>query len=292
MVARAILVSFVAANFAVGQFTGAESCRPCHPKQSEQQAKSGHARSLTPLEAGRWAFGAGSQAITFVTRVDAEHYREEGLSRYTKGNALARTPGHSSDEGQLYRTFNSDAAILRCFQCHSTGTLKMSEKFEIRPAELGVRCESCHGPGAEHIQAGGAKYAIQNPRRLTPAAMNDSCGACHRKPSGDATDWSDAWNTRHQPIYLSQSPCFKKSEGRMSCLTCHDAHSPVVREAKSYDAKCSECHSGPKHRTDVSGRSCIGCHMPEVKPNEYLSFANHWIGIYGMSPLRTRMRAR
>lgn len=43
-----------------------------------------------PLE---WAFGAGEQAVTFVTRVNEDWYLEHSQSYYRGAQGLALTPG-------------------------------------------------------------------------------------------------------------------------------------------------------------------------------------------------------
>ena len=153
-----------------------------------------------------------------------------------------------------------------------------------------MQCETCHGPGGDHAAS---QKAIQNPKRLSAPATNELCGTCHRKPAaaGDDTDWTNPWNTRHQPLYLAESACFRQSKGALSCLTCHPAHTPVDRKAASYDRTCSGCHARPRHRTAVAGRACVLCHMPAVEPQAHLRFANHWIGVYAEGkPLRPMAR--
>ena len=162
----------------------------------------------------------------------------------------------------------------------------MAAGSKITPSEAGVQCETCHGPAAGHAESA---QPIRNPKRLSASALNDLCGSCHRKPAaaGEDTDWTNAWNTRHQPLYLARSACFNKSNGALSCLTCHPAHTPLSHTAADYDRRCSACHAQPKHTTAVAGRSCIDCHMPAVAPNRNLRFANHWIGVYAReNPLR------
>jgi hypothetical protein len=228
--------------------------------------------------------------VTFVSQVDADNYIEHGLSYYTAAKFMALTPGHRTASGERYRTFDPGAAILRCFQCHSTGPLSLGSGYRIEPFEPGVQCETCHGLGAGHAESA---QPIRNPKRLSAAALNDLCGGCHRKPAaaGEDTDWTNAWNTRHQPLYLSRSACFTKSNGALSCLTCHPAHTPLSRVAADYNRRCSACHAKPKHTTAVAGRSCVECHMPAVAPQPNLRFANHWIGVYTReNPLRPIVR--
>ncbi|MGH8246475.1 MAG: hypothetical protein ACREUU_08585, partial [Gammaproteobacteria bacterium] len=103
----------------------------------------GRETAETPVE---WAFGAGDQAVTFASQLDEDRYVEHALSYYSASRSLAPTPGHrntpaaSSFEafGVLYPTFDSESAILRCFQCHSTGPLSVGPKLRIEPSELGV----------------------------------------------------------------------------------------------------------------------------------------------------------
>jgi Zn finger protein HypA/HybF involved in hydrogenase expression len=273
------------AGSAIGQYTGSQTCKPCHPSQFASQSTTGHARALSPSPKGapgQWAFGAGEQATTYVSQLDEDWYLEHGLSYYSKTKSMALTPGHSTPDGVRYRTFDPAADILHCFQCHSTGPLAIGDSRRIEPSEPGVRCESCHGPGAAHIQANGAKEAIQNPRRLTASGLNELCGSCHRKPAGAAedTDWSSPWNTRHQPLYLSQSACFRKSGGALSCLSCHAPHEPLSPITAGYDARCAGCHASARHRVAVAGKSCVECHMPAVQVRPELRFTNHWIGVY------------
>jgi len=255
----------------------------------------------------QWAFGAGDQAVTFVSQLDEDSYLEHRYSFYSRTASLDLTPGHPDKAktsypeaaGVVYKTFDPEAKIMRCFQCHSTGQLSLGARMEIVPAELGVRCEACHGPGKAHIDAiragnlAAARRAIQNPGRMPGAILNQFCGECHRKPQvGEtATDWNDAWNTRHQPLYLAQSACFRKSGGRLTCLTCHDPHDPLRRQDVAfYNDKCVSCHSGKSHpvlATAANTDECIRCHMPGVSPRPNLQFANHWIGVYReRSPLK------
>src|SRR5271166_5659887 len=146
-------------------YAGAQACQPCHPAEYAAQSASGHARALAPSKSttsppqpGEWAFGAGSQAITFVRHRDAETYLELGQSWFRTINGFAATPGHPNGEDTPYRTFDPSAGILRCFACHSTGPLTLQEGQNIVPHELGVRCEACHSPAGDHAR-NPARYA-------------------------------------------------------------------------------------------------------------------------------------
>src|SRR5262249_30184489 len=149
----------------------------------ESQSKSGHARSLARAPAGspgQWAFGAGAKAITYVSQAGSE-YVEHGSSYYPATRSMAPTPGHAGGADLRFRTLDPTATALRGFQCHSTGPPALAAGDIIQPAELGVRCESCHGPGAAHVKAGGGRGTIRNPAQLSAAQLNVFCGSCHRK---------------------------------------------------------------------------------------------------------------
>lgn len=256
-----------------------------------------------------WAFGAGEQAVTFVGHVDENRYVEHHHSYYAATDSLATTPGHSNAAargaedafGVFYQTFGPEPAIMRCFQCHSTGPLSLADGFALQPRELGVRCEVCHGPGGPHVEAvasgelGTARAAIENPGRLGGGKLLEFCGACHRPPasSGEVIDWSDPWNVRHQPVYLSRSACVQSSGQPLACMRCHDPHQPLSRAAAHDNALCLDCHTDgtPPAATCslAAGRTCASCHMPSVRPQDNLSFTNHWIGVYDSGkPLRPR----
>lgn len=83
-----------------------------------------------------------------------------------------------------------------CVACHSVGgepriDLRAQRAFT-RAAELGIACEACHGPAAEHVRANrdpGRRYALHrggapdptvvNPRRLGSRRATETCGQCH-----------------------------------------------------------------------------------------------------------------
>jgi hypothetical protein len=83
-----------------------------------------------------------------------------------------------------------------CIFCHNVapnpGLDPATGVFSTSVAELGIGCEACHGPGAEHAQINGdpvrryvlhrsgvADPTIVNPARLSPSRAADLCGRCH-----------------------------------------------------------------------------------------------------------------
>lgn len=83
-----------------------------------------------------------------------------------------------------------------CVLCHSVAGQPREDPRTRAPdtqvGELGIACESCHGPGEIHIHAnlnpwrryqlhrtGQADPTIVNPRRLAPRFASQVCGQCH-----------------------------------------------------------------------------------------------------------------
>jgi len=275
----------LAAPVLPAQYVGSQVCQGCHPANFQSQSKTAHARALAPAPAGspgQWAFGAGQKAITYVSQTSQDTVAEHGLSYYADTKSMGVTPGHASNSDLVYRTFDPVGTALRCFRCHSTGPVNLAAGEKIEPSEPGIRCEACHGPGGAHVKAEGAPGTIQNPKRLKAAELNELCGACHRRASelDDETDWSNAWNVRHQPEYLHRAACFRNSRGALSCLTCHNPHEPLRKTAAYYDSRCGSCHRRVAHKTALGSRACVDCHMPQVAVSRELHFTNHWIGTY------------
>jgi hypothetical protein len=82
-----------------------------------------------------------------------------------------------------------------CHVCHSVATQPRFAEgaFETRSAELGIACEACHGPGAEHVRANHSplrRYlshlgvdagdsTIIDPAELPQERSAEVCGQCH-----------------------------------------------------------------------------------------------------------------
>jgi Cytochrome c554 and c-prime len=92
-----------------------------------------------------------------------------------------------------------------CVFCHNVapnpGRDPVSGSFATSVAELGVACEACHGPGAEHASrnadparryllyaAPRADPTIVNPSRLSPERSADLCGRCHGQRIADEVE--------------------------------------------------------------------------------------------------------
>jgi hypothetical protein len=189
-----------------------------------------------------------------------------------------------------------------CFGCHSTGGATDSGLMTERVIP-GVNCESCHGPGEEHVAAMrsgrlGDKH-IFNPGGLESDEMSSFCGSCHRTWQQVALmELSERRNggklgmdsVRFQPYRLGKSRCYDLSDRRISCTACHDPHKDLERDAAFYDAKCVACHNsdaklgrvGTKiaKMCPVGKQKCVSCHMPSYElKGSHTTFTDHFIRV-------------
>ncbi len=89
-----------------------------------------------------------------------------------------------------------------CVFCHNVAPDPARDPetghFATTVAELGIACEACHGPGAEHVARNAdpdrrarlaghaaADPTIVNPARLSPERAADLCGRCHGQRLAD-----------------------------------------------------------------------------------------------------------
>ena len=194
-----------------------------------------------------------------------------------------------------------------CMDCHEDYyDSYMKNRHSIRVdsrtpgAEMG--CESCHGPGSDHVDADGdgGIRSLRTDSEDGPATHNATCLKCHTK--GRQALWHGSehegrdlactschrihTNYADNLIYKSQEEtcrqCHKHiraqllrqshhpiREGKMRCSDCHNAHGTLADklvDAQSGNAKCFECHAnirGPfLWEHPPVVEDCLSCHRP------------------------------
>ena len=103
-----------------------------------------------------------------------------------------------------------------CLNCHATAGQPRQDpatkELNSHAAEMGISCEACHGPAAEHIQANLApirRYELHrqkkgdatvfNPGRADHVKASETCGQCHAiRRKLDAHTWAQE-GVRFQP---------------------------------------------------------------------------------------------
>ena len=125
-------------------------------------------------------------------------------------------------------------------------------------------CESCHGPGQAHVDGGGDKTKISNPKTLTPREASDVCLSCHNRSGHN--DFAGG----------------KHDSRNLSCLTCHSVHAPKSEakqlKTESVQETCVQCHVKEVNKIHKSSHmpvgsqygnkmECTTCHNPHGSQN-------------------------
>jgi len=118
-------------------------------------------------------------------------------------------------------------------------------------------CESCHGPGSNHMDSMSAAD-IRNPLKLRPAEADRACLTCHL----------------NQPTHVGRINS-SHAKNQVSCVSCHSIHKNgpyglVPRKATDINQLCSGCHSDVwasfqrpfTHKLPQGAMSCVDCHNP------------------------------
>ena len=267
-----------------------------------------------------YVMGSGNNTRSYIYSENGFFY-EMPVSWYTEKARWDLSPGY-----EKYNLRFSRPVIQECMNCHNgyPGFTEYSEnKFHSLPE--GINCERCHGPGELHIKRQTEKSdlfeaidkdsldrTIVNPANLPLEEKLSVCYQCHLQ--GDVRVFAeDKKQTDFRPgmklgevktvfvqdnvgkgdfkiashaARMSLCDCFIKSEGEMTCITCHDPHKPVKDISREFfNSKCISCHSintltvsKPKadHRPESD---CINCHMKQgaTKDVQHVNFTDHWI---------------
>lgn len=260
--------------------------------------------STRPLD---YALGSGKTGMTYIALVDGNQLMEARMSYFPEHRQWEITPGQElpkEGDSPFGRT-HSEQDARRCLGCHSSAIDKNS--LRTAPDYYGVGCESCHGPGRAHVDAmmSGKAGDIHMERlgRLSPVALNERCGKCHRSAQQVQVDTPEAEQThRFQPFALLRSRCRTADNSPLPCLGCHTAHNNATTDRDYYNRICMQCHSAggssashgqtqPLRFPVKSGRKCpvnstarcIDCHMRPKKmfpiPTFPGTMADHLISI-------------
>jgi predicted CXXCH cytochrome family protein len=205
----------------------------------------------------------------------------EGRYVYNSPNsALAISPGLGSQEPSSYEdVFGrvlSPGFEVKCLTCHGEpGTLGAD-------THGGVQCESCHGPGAGHVEAirGGKTGAMVNVKKI------DTCAPCHSGFAERSDPLPKELLVSSQAVALSNSECYIESGKALTCINCHDPHRDRASAEleKASGVVCLGCHSSAaKPRAalcPVNARDhCTDCHMPRVDQGVF-HMRDHWIRVH------------
>jgi DmsE family decaheme c-type cytochrome len=193
-----------------------------------------------------------------------------------------------------------------CKGCHETQydsyAKSVHSKKSVKGPESQDACETCHGPGAKHVEKGGGRGVdiFDFRKDVDVKARNAKCLACHGE-TRQIVNWNMskhssqdvACNDCHSPhvskakLLKADQPilCFechkdiraqssKQShhpvrEGLIKCTDCHDVHGSFGNKqlkADSINELCYKCHAdkrGPfMFEHPPVEENCLNCHTP------------------------------
>lgn len=276
--------------------------------------------ALTASHRFDFVIGSGRKGQTYLSWGKGDQLFQLPVSYWTEIDSWVNSPGY----GDRFPEF-SRPVPPRCLECHASYFESVADpaapnRYRRTKQVLGVTCERCHGPGAEHsalhtaaTSVKPADEAIVNPARLPRDRQLDLCSLCHggvgvsKTPVfsfavGDSLSDhlqlaspkpDDPLDVHGSQIELLQrSKCFKDSN--MTCSTCHDVHLPQ-RNVADFSERCLACHKVqscglfPRRGNTLAGK-CVDCHLPNQTSNVIFSthagtritpkVRNHWIKVY------------
>jgi predicted CXXCH cytochrome family protein len=174
-----------------------------------------------------------------------------------------------------------------------------------RREEINIGCESCHGPGSEHVEASTRGLHIVSPSLLTPERETLLCGRCHSRPlgrgagqtaaplsedgrmplpglrraelaatfttrvDGEAADFHPSGDAKaHHAQYSDfiRSTMYRNGSQLMTCSSCHDAHG-------------SDQHPHSLRRAPDDNAACTGCHSQAryTEPRDHVERATGFV---------------
>ncbi len=154
-----------------------------------------------------------------------------------------------------------------CKDCHESQYESYSKSVHFQKSIKGPEsqdaCETCHGPGALHVEKGGGRgvniFAFN--KDTDPKEKAAKCLACHGK-TPDMDFWDLGAHNRND----------------VSCDSCHDLHTAGGSQKPHQPEVCFGCHHDIKvavnkrsHHPIIEGKvSCTSCHSPHGSLSQHM----------------------
>jgi Flp pilus assembly protein TadD len=256
----------------------------------------------------QFVLGSGTRGRSYLLNHDGYLFQSP-ISWFTQKHAWDLSPG--------FESFYPAERVVEpaCLFCHANRAdwVENSRNHYRMPIFDGyaVGCERCHGPGELHalerqrgdVVSGEFDDTIVNPRRLSPGLREAVCQQCHlqgaprferagRHPFDyrpglplhrfwavfvALPEFRGPQRAVGQVEQMVDSRCFRASDGKLGCISCHDPHElPEPKERVGfYRSRCLSCHheescglSPATRRRQNQDDSCIACHMPRLKSSD------------------------
>ena len=258
-----MLLSFAAIAKRTAKYIGSKECLVCHadshPAQVAAYAKTAHRMAMTDVAVKPAAIVAKFDDDSPIAKADIKYVLGVGkVYQNYLDKSLNVLPATWIVKEQKWVKAEAVDGATQCAGCHVTNFDPETKKW----TELGVSCESCHGPGAKHAESMEAKD-IKGLKTMDGKTQDMVCGQCHGQ--GTDTTGKYAFSTTYVPgddltkSYKLNPPkagaansqynhfiTSKHYAGGMKCTTCHDTHGDKAK-------------AGHQLRMPINDQ-CLGCH--------------------------------
>ena len=196
------------------------------------------------------------------------------------------------DSGLLTEPANQESFDNNCAGCHLTGYRLRGDEasgwsaravadaggaFDYdgdgRVELINVGCESCHGPGSEHLELSPRRSYIVSPGSLTPGRTSAICGSCHSRPlgiGGGARGLPLSADEQMPPSGIRRADFALDNTTRVSGAP-EDFFSSG--DPKAHYQQYSDHIRSRHYRNPVRISTCTGCHSPHANFEDVYGFA-------------------
>jgi hypothetical protein len=198
---------------------------------------------------------------------------------------------YSFDDGAHQYTWRdrNQARIyeMNCIGCHTSGfdlaafEADRNQPIERFTADLGVGCESCHGPGRAHAASPRVAGLIVDPARLSKDQQVHLCAQCHSRGRSashegrqDSIDFRPGDNLldhfHPMPVAWGEGTARVAADGKAAASRQQFMDHYVGTKASLTCTACHIMHGPDSHGALLRGnllQSCAGCHGDAAYPN-------------------------
>jgi predicted CXXCH cytochrome family protein len=181
--------------------------------------------------------------------------RYVGMANCVSCHSAPATSWQTTQHARAIQTLQAsgDENNTLCLPCHTVGFGEAGGFVDMTatPQLANVQCESCHGPGSNHVAD---PLGFPLPKHFE----SSFCGACHQSCHGLCGDnhhpQYEQWQTsRHANSILD---VWFAPNGTDACMQCH-----------SVDYRLAPAGQKPDMWSVVAGVDCVACHAPHGSAN-------------------------
>ena len=264
--------------YKLDEYVGSKACLGCHTDKYVTWSETGHAHMLVPTSAPG-AVPASEKGLTaeWKQMLQGAEYVVAGqrfLKRNPDGTHSYLPFVWSPGEGTFKASSNTSNWEASCAGCHSVGFNVATNKF----ADENIGCESCHGPGRDHILGKG------DPAKIVNSTADAICAQCHtagKSPTGKS--WPVGFRpgmtveqTGYKVLSIDPAKPATSYTGTVRqypylVVSKHAQSLTDLRASNHAQDRCYECHSADYRLAAEQGQpiagkdaktgiTCVTCH--------------------------------